>query len=114
MKLLLGADAEIKNRGLETFRGLEVAGVLTICKLVLRSVIQASWKHLRRVLVLNEENLVCALHACPSRGHMGAIYHHQRHGRGWHVNDGDGGAACVPCVHCRADYELILFVHLFD
>ncbi|XP_057748094.1 uncharacterized protein LOC130967295 [Arachis stenosperma] len=114
MMLMLGDDIEAKNKGLETFRGLEAAGSLTICKLVFRDVIQGSWTHLRHVPVLNGENLVCVSHACPSRGNMGAIYHHQRYGRGWHVNDGDGGAAHIPCVHCRADYELILFVHLFD
>ncbi|RYQ83085.1 hypothetical protein Ahy_B10g101709 [Arachis hypogaea] len=114
MMLMLRDDAEAKNKGLETFHGLEVAGALTICKLVFRDVIQGSWTHLRRVPVLYGENLVYVSHACPSRGNMGAIYHHQRYGRGWHVNDSDGGTAHVPCVHYRANYELILFIHLFD
>ncbi|XP_016191898.1 uncharacterized protein LOC107632752 [Arachis ipaensis] len=112
--LMLRDDAEAKNKGLEIFRGLEAAGALTICKLVFCGVIQGTWTHLRRVPMLSAENLVCSSHACLSRGNMGAIYHRQRCGRGWHVNDGDGGAAHLPCVHCRADYELILFVHLFD
>ncbi|RYQ84136.1 uncharacterized protein LOC107620601 [Arachis ipaensis] len=114
MMLMLRDNFESKNKGLETLRGLEAASALTICKLEFRGVIQGTWTHLHRVPMLNAENLVCSSHACPSRGNMGAIYRHQRCGRGWHVNDGDGGAAHISCVHCRADYELILFVHLFD
>ncbi|XP_057719549.1 uncharacterized protein LOC130933975 [Arachis stenosperma] len=114
MMVMLRDDAESKNKGLQIFRGLEAAGALTNCKLVFRGVVQGTWRHLRRLPRLNAENQVCSSHACPSRGNMGAIYRHQRYGRGWDVNEGDGGAAHIPCVHCRADYELILFVHLFD
>ncbi|RYQ89661.1 hypothetical protein Ahy_B09g096193 isoform B [Arachis hypogaea] len=114
MMRMLRDDAEAKSKGLETFRGLEAASALTICKLVFCGIIQGMWTHLRHVPLLNTENLVCSSHACPSRGNMGAIYHHQRYGRGWHVNDGDGGVSYLPCVHCWVDYELILFVHLFD
>ncbi|XP_015969637.1 uncharacterized protein LOC107493074 [Arachis duranensis] len=114
MMLMLRDDFESKNKGLQTFRGLEAAGAPTICKLAFRGVIQGTWTHLRRMPMLNADNLVCSSHACPSRGNMGAIYRHKRCGRGWDVNDGDGGAAHIPCVHCWADYELILFIHLFD
>ncbi|RYR34258.1 hypothetical protein Ahy_A10g049021 [Arachis hypogaea] len=110
MMLMLGDDAEAKKKAWKYF----AAGALTICKLVFRSVIQGSWTHLRHVPVLNGENLICVSQACPSRGNMGVIYHHQCYGRGWHINDSDGGAARVMCVNCRANYELILFVHLFD
>ncbi|RYR53428.1 hypothetical protein Ahy_A06g028526 [Arachis hypogaea] len=114
MMLMLRDDFESKNKGLQAFRGLEAADALTICKLVFRGVIQGTWTHLRRLPMLNAENLVCSSHACPSRGNMGAIYRHQCYGRGWDVNDSDGCAAHIPCMHCQADYELILFVHLFD
>ncbi|XLU71411.1 hypothetical protein S245_030464 [Arachis hypogaea] len=114
MILMLRDDFESKNKGLQIFHGFEAAGALTICKLVFRGVVQGTWRHLRRLPMLNAKNLVCSSHACPSRGNMGAIYRHQCYGRGLDVNDGDGGAAHIPCVHCRADYELILFVHLFD
>ncbi|RYQ89890.1 hypothetical protein Ahy_B09g096289 isoform G [Arachis hypogaea] len=114
MMLMLRDDFESKNKGLQTFHVLEAAGALTICKLVFHDVIQGTWTHMRRLPMVNAENLVCSSHACPSRGNMGAIYRSQRYGRGWDLNDGDGGAAHIPCVHCRADYELILFVHLFD
>ncbi|RYQ86122.1 hypothetical protein Ahy_B10g105801 [Arachis hypogaea] len=76
MMLMLRDDAEAKNKGLERFRGLKAAGALTTCKLVFRGIIQGIWIHLRRVPMLNAENLVCSSHACPSRGNMGAIYHH--------------------------------------
>ncbi|XLU67209.1 hypothetical protein S245_026262 [Arachis hypogaea] len=114
MMLMLRDDAKSKNKGLQIFHGLEAAGVLTNCKLVFCGVVQGTWRHLRRLPRLDAENQVCSSHACPSRGNMGAIYRHQRYGREWDVNDDDGGAAHIPCVHCRADYELILFVHLFD
>ncbi|RYQ96333.1 hypothetical protein Ahy_B08g092053 [Arachis hypogaea] len=114
MVLMLRDDFESKTKGLKTFRGLEADAALTICKLEFRGVIQGTWTHMRRVPMLNADNLVCYSHACPSRRNMGAIYCHQHYGRGWHVNDGDGGVAHIPYVHCRADYELIMFVHLFD
>ncbi|RYR25942.1 uncharacterized protein LOC107610974 [Arachis ipaensis] len=85
MMLMLRDDTEAKNKGLETFRGLEAAGALTTYKLVFRGVIQGTWTHLRCVPMLNTENLVYSSYACPSRGNMGAIYHHQRYRRGWHV-----------------------------
>ncbi|XLR23179.1 hypothetical protein S83_051079 [Arachis hypogaea] len=113
MLMLCNNNDDAKKKGIETFRVLEESDALTICKVGFREVIKHSRTTQRRVPIRNGENQVCVSHTCPSRGNMGAIYHYQCHGREWHVNDGDGGASHVLRIHCRADYELILFVNLF-
>ncbi|RYR77396.1 hypothetical protein Ahy_A01g001830 [Arachis hypogaea] len=90
MLMLHNDDNEAKNKGIETFRALEASGSLTICKVGFREVIKHLWTTQHRVPILNRENQICVLHTCLSRGNMGAIYHYQRHERGWPVNDGDG------------------------
>ncbi|RYR58472.1 hypothetical protein Ahy_A05g024259 [Arachis hypogaea] len=56
MMLMLRDDVESKNKGLQTFRGLEAVGALTNCKLVFRGVVQGTWRHLRHLPMLNAEN----------------------------------------------------------
>ncbi|RYR67090.1 hypothetical protein Ahy_A03g013351 [Arachis hypogaea] len=110
MMLMLGDDAELKSKGLETFHGLEAAGALTICKLHYPRVVDMS--ALRASAKRRESSLCFACMSKPWK--LGCYLPPSMLRKRCYVNDGDRGAARVSCINCRANYELILFVHLFD
>ncbi|RYR19111.1 putative F-box protein At1g67623 [Arachis ipaensis] len=112
MTLLLRTDDnDGKRKGLELFRELDAAGLLADCNARCFSILNNSWPGEVQMPHI-EQHTVCASPRCSTRGHMGLLYDYRRRAAEQNSVHAFGGAAHIPCIHCRANYELLLFVNL--
>ncbi|XP_016194972.1 uncharacterized protein LOC107635938 [Arachis ipaensis] len=113
MTLLLHRDDNEGNRrGLELYRELDAAGLLADCNARCFSILTISWPVDIQMPHIEEQHTMCASPRCSSRGHMGLLYDYRRRAAERNSVHAFGGAAHIPCIHCRADYELLVFVNI--
>ncbi|RYQ88744.1 hypothetical protein Ahy_B09g095757 isoform A [Arachis hypogaea] len=99
MMLMLRTDYNVeKQKGLELYRELDAAGLLA-----------GSEVQMPR---LEEQHTVCASPTCSTRGHMPLLYDYRRRAAERNSVHAFGRAAHIPCIQCRADYDLQAFVNL--
>ncbi|XLQ99471.1 hypothetical protein S83_065670 [Arachis hypogaea] len=113
MTLLLRRDNnDGKWKGLELFRELEAAGLLANCNARCFSILNNSWPGEVQMPHIEEQHTVCASSKCSTRGHMGLLYDYRRWAAEQNFVHAFGGTAHIRYIHCRADYELLLFINL--
>ncbi|RYQ99775.1 hypothetical protein Ahy_B07g087781 [Arachis hypogaea] len=113
MTLLLRTDDnDEKQRGLKLYRELDAAGSLTDCKARCFSIMTISWPGEVQIPRIEEQQTVCASPACSTRGHMPLLYDYRRRAAERNSVHAFGGPAHIPCIKCRADYEMQAFVNL--
>ncbi|RYQ80680.1 hypothetical protein Ahy_Scaffold1g106927 isoform A [Arachis hypogaea] len=99
MMLMLRTDYNVeKQKGLELYRELDAAGLLA-----------GSEVQMPRI---EEQHTVCASPRCSTRGHMPLLYDYRRRAAERNSVHAFGRAAHIPCIQCRADYDLQAFVNL--
>ncbi|RYR61359.1 hypothetical protein Ahy_A04g018532 isoform A [Arachis hypogaea] len=99
MMLMLRMDDNVeKQKGLELYRELDAAGLLA-----------GSEVQMPRI---EEQHTVCASPRCSTRGHMPLLYDYRRRAAERNSVHAFGRAAHIPCIQCRADYDLQAFVNL--
>ncbi|XP_057756458.1 putative F-box protein At1g67623 [Arachis stenosperma] len=113
MTLLLHTDGnDDKEKGLELYRELDAAGSLADCKSRCFSILTVSWPGEVQMPRIEEQHTVCAAPRCSTRGHMPLLYDYRRRAAERNSVHAYGGAAHIPCIQCRADYDLQAFVNL--
>ncbi|XLR07224.1 hypothetical protein S83_035162 [Arachis hypogaea] len=61
---------------------------------------------------IEEQDMVCASPRCSTRGHMPLLYDYRRRAVERNSVHAFGGAAHIPYIQCRADYDLLVFINL--
>ncbi|XLT59134.1 uncharacterized protein LOC107640700 [Arachis ipaensis] len=90
-------DNEAKENGLELFQALEAGGLLTACYSSCFAVLTISWPDEVQMPEKGEEHTVCDYRRMAAeRGYVHGV----------------GGADHIPCIHCRADYEVERYVDI--
>ncbi|XLR30627.1 hypothetical protein S83_058527 [Arachis hypogaea] len=97
-----------------TSRGHEAAKyALSMTLLLRRDDNDGKWKGLELFCELDAAGLLADCNArCSTRSHMGPLYDNRRRAAERNSVHAFGGVVHIPCIHCRADYELLLFVNL--
>ncbi|RYR20959.1 hypothetical protein Ahy_B03g066186 isoform A [Arachis hypogaea] len=99
MTLLLRTDDnDEKQKGLELYRKLDAAGSLAEGEVQMPRI--------------EEQHTLCSSPRCSTRGHMPLLYDYRRRAAERNSVHAFGGAAHIPCIQCRIDYDLQAFVNL--
>ncbi|RYQ83531.1 putative F-box protein At1g67623 [Arachis ipaensis] len=113
MTLLLRTDDnDEKQKGLELYRELDAAGSLAEGKARCFSILTMSWPGEVQMPRIEEQHTLCSSPRCSTRGYMPLLYDYRRRAAERNSVHAFGGAAHIPCIQCRADYDLQAFVNL--
>ncbi|RYR71142.1 hypothetical protein S83_005502 [Arachis hypogaea] len=113
MMLMLRTDENVeKQKGLELYRELDAAGLVAGSNARCFSILTISWPGEVQMPRIEEQHTVCASPRCSTRGHMPLLYDYRRHAAERNSVHAFGRAAHIPCIQCRADYDLQAFVNL--
>ncbi|RYR47028.1 hypothetical protein Ahy_A07g032933 [Arachis hypogaea] len=110
--LLRRDDNEGKGKGIELYHELDAAGLLADCNVRFFFIMTMSWLGEVQMPHIEEQHTVCASPRCSTRGHICLLYDYHRQAVEQNSVHAFGGAAHIPCIHCRTDYELIVFINL--
>ncbi|MED6186913.1 hypothetical protein PIB30_071278 [Stylosanthes scabra] len=115
MLVLLGDKGDRERaEAIEMFSALEHSPGLAACRSAVKRHGDYMWIDGRRIPWMEPKREVCSSGSCPTRGKMHRIHKEARINGGFDCDNVDGAGRDVQCGLCRADYEIIMFVDLFD
>ncbi|XP_057730220.1 uncharacterized protein LOC130945531 [Arachis stenosperma] len=116
MELLIRRDDDDdKKNGLELFRALEADDLLPVCYSSCFAILTIAWPEEVQMPKKGDDHMVCDSARCLTQGHMGLLYDYCRKAAARGSIHVVGGANHIPCIRCRADYEVerYLDIHKF-
>ncbi|MED6162959.1 hypothetical protein PIB30_075439 [Stylosanthes scabra] len=115
MLVLLGdkGDRE-KAEAIEMFSIVERSLGLAACRSAVKRHGDYMWIVGRCIPWMEPKREVCSSALCPTRGEMRRIHKEARINGGFDYNNVNGAGRDVQCGLCYAEYEIIMFVDLFD
>ncbi|KAL1372504.1 hypothetical protein HN51_002649 [Arachis hypogaea] len=109
--ILMCSDKE-RKQGLELFLTLNASTCIRRCRKRVKYFVRSMW--LNNIPMLNHHSFLCSSNTCQTSGKMMLNYNLNLSTKWWSSSDQDQWLRTISCHYCLADYELLLFSHIFQ